>query len=215
MRDHYDSKDVAEKYHASFNEGIDNSATIQKAIDRFYKFLRNVRDSGHILDASCSTGRFVKYFTRKGYRVTGIDTSQAMLEITIRENPETDFANMDMRNLRFPANHFDSIWNSGCILHFEETGVAETFKESNRVLRNGGAFFDATRVKDKDTVVKRESREGGEMLVRYYSKEKLILFLNRAGFEILEISTEPDDFGRPFEYCCMFTQNAKGEITNI
>lgn len=215
ISDHYSSNEVAEQYHASFSEGTNNPSTMQKAIDSFYKFLRIVEDSGHILDAGCGTGRFVKYFTRKGYRVTGIDTSSAMLEIAKRENPDTEFVNMDMRILRFPADHFDGIWNSGCILHLDESGVAKTFKESSRVLRNDGAFFVATIVKDKDTVVLEESREGGEILVHYYSKEKLKLFLNRAGFEILEISTEPDDFGRPFEYCYMFTQNAKGEITNI
>ena len=59
--DHYDSREVAEKYHASFSEGTDNPATMQKAVDRFYKFLRNVPDSGHILDAGCGTGRIVKY----------------------------------------------------------------------------------------------------------------------------------------------------------
>ncbi len=215
MTDHYDSKEVAEKCHASFREGTDNPATVRKAIDRFYKFLRNVKDSGHTLDAGCGTGRFVKYFSRKRYRVTGIDTSQAILEIAIRENTEIEFAYMDMRNLRFPADHFDGIWNSGCILHLDETGVAETFKESSRVLKNGGAFFVATRVKDKDTVVLEESREGGEMSVHYYSKEKLKLFLNRAGFEILDVSIEHDDFGRPFEYCYVFAKNANGEITNI
>ncbi len=209
MMDHYNSKKIAEKYHKSFSEGTDNPAMMQKAIDRYSKFLRNVRDSGHILDAGCGTGRFVKYFMRKGYRVTGIDTSEAMLEIAARENPVIEFLKMDMRDLRFPANHFDGIWNSGCILHLNESGVAKTFRESNRVLKRGGSFFVATRVKPKDTVVVEESREGGEMTVHYYSEEKLKLLLNIAKFEISEISIEPDDFGRPFEYCYAFARNAR------
>ena len=209
--DHYGSREVAEKYHASFSEGTDNPATMQKAIDRFYKFLRNVPDSGHILDAGCGTGRIVKYFTRKGYRVTGIDISQAMLEIAIRENPEAEFVNMDMRALGFAVDHFDGIWNSGCILHLDESGVIVTFKESSRVLRNNGILFVATRVKGTETVVLEESMEGGEMLVHYYSEEKLKLFLNSAGFEISDVRVEPDDFGRPFEYCYILAQNAKGK----
>ena len=205
--DHYETGDVAKKYHATFNEGSDDPILIRKSIDRYSKFVNNIKEAGHILDAGCGTGRFVKYFRAKNFRVTGIDASTSMLEIAIKDNPDTEFFVMDMRALTFPSSYFDGIWNSGCILHLDEEGAMSTFKESARVLKKDGIFYVATRTRVEDSVIVEESTEGGKIVVNYHSVAKLRLLLELAGFEIIGISVEPDDFGRPFDYCYIFARN--------
>ncbi|MCL5408019.1 MAG: class I SAM-dependent methyltransferase [Candidatus Thermoplasmatota archaeon] len=207
--DHYSSKEAAENYHRSFNEEINNPAMIQKAITRYTRFIRNVKHSGHILDAGCGTGRFVKYFMRDGYRVTGIDVSKAMLKIAIRANPDAEFIEMDMRFLRFSEDYFDGIWNSGCLLHLDENGVMATLEESRRVLKQDGTFFVATRTGNEDLTREEESREGGKINVNYYTPDKLRLLLNKARFEISEMFIESDDYMRPFDYCYIYARKSK------
>ena len=207
--DHYDSHEIAERYHSTFSEGIESPAMINKAIERFSKFLRYVKKSGHILDAGCGTGRFVKYFEERGYKVTGIDTSSSMLEIAISENPNAEFFKMDMRELNFPPSQFDGIWNTASILHLDEKGVIATFAESRRVLKQGGSLFVATRTKEEDMVALEESLEGGQMVVHYYAPNKLRQLLEESDFEISEFNVEQDDLGRPFEYCYIYALNKK------
>ena len=182
---------------------------IQKAITRYTRFIRNVKHSGHILDAGCGTGRFVKYFMRDGYRVTGIDVSKAMLKIAIRANPDAEFIKMDMRFLRFSEDYFDGIWNSGCLLHLDENGVMATLEESRRVLKQDGTFFVATRTGNEDLTREEESREGGKINVNYYTPDKLRLLLNKARFEISEMFIESDDYMRPFDYFYIYARKSK------
>ena len=215
IMDHYDSDEVARKYHAAFNNGDADQVQFRKAIDRYSKFVSNMMDSGRILDAGCGTGRFVKYFRSDGFRVTGIDTSQSMLEIAAIDNPGTEFIVMDMRSLTFPSNHFDGIWNSGCILHLEKDGVVSAFRESARVLKKDGIFYIATRTGDEDSATVEESTEGGKIAVNYYSSATLRSLLEMEGFEIVGMYVEPDDFGRPFEYCYVFARNSGKQIHDV
>lgn len=199
--DHYNSNETAEKYDQTFRRGIKEPKNTGKAIERYNRFIQNVRKSGPILDAGCGTGRFVSYFNRDGFKVTGIDSSQAMINIAIRENPNVDFYVMDMRKLKFQNNQFDGIWNSGCILHLDEDGVRLTFSESKRVLNPGGVLFVSTRTADKDFFAIENSSEGGNIPVNYYSTKTLQKLLTETGFEVLFITVDNDDYGRPFDYC--------------
>ena len=184
----------------------------RRAIERYDKFLKHVEKSAHILDAGCGTGRFISYFIRKGYKVTGIDGSKAMIDIAVRENPNVDLYVMDMRTLSFPDDQFDGIWNSGCILHLEEEGVKATFKESKRVLKRGGIFFISTRTGDEKLSTVEDSKEGGQIIVNYHTTEKLTELLKETGFEIIEMDVEKDDWGRPFEYCYVYAKSANFSV---
>ena len=82
-----------------------------------------------------------------------------------------------------------------------------TFKESARVLKKDGVFHVATRTRVEDSIIVEESTEGGKIVVNYHSAAKLRLLLEIAGFQITGISVEPDDFGRPFDYCYIFARN--------
>jgi SAM-dependent methyltransferase len=63
-----------------------------------------------ILDIGCGTGRHSRELTKRGYRVTGIDLSESMLnrakEISAKENLKIDFKIQDARSLTF-SNEFD------------------------------------------------------------------------------------------------------------
>lgn len=202
--DHYSSRKVAEDYHRKFTHDTKDPEKTRKAVDRFGKFLSHVNDGGHILDAGCGTGRFIPYFTRKGYRVSGIDTSIPMIEIAQRNNPDVEIRVMSISKLDYPPDSFDGVWNSATLLHLEEREVQEAFKESNRVLRRGGCLFIATRTDERNITRIEESTEGGKMTVHYYTPEKLERMLAESGFKILETNVEQDDYSRPFDYVYIY-----------
>ena len=197
---HYDSKETAENYHRVFAEHDATRESKKKAIERHRKFISRLRPDGHILDAGCGTGRFVNYFVRDGFKVTGIDNSNSMIQIASGNNPEVAFRIMDLRQLDFHHDSFDGIWNVATMLHFDESEVGHILDDFKRVLRSDGTLFLATRTMDKDLKVIEESTEGGKMTVYYYSPQKILEMLTHSGFEIIEVNVEPDDHSRLFNY---------------
>ena len=111
-----------------------------------------------------------------------------------------EFKVMDICHLDFPPNYFDGIWNIATLLHLEEMGVKSALQEARRVLKDDGTLYLATRTKDISISVLEESTEGGKMVINYYSPSKLRDLLMDTGFETIELSVEPDDYSRPFDY---------------
>ncbi|MCL4329621.1 MAG: methyltransferase domain-containing protein [Candidatus Thermoplasmatota archaeon] len=197
---HYDSDEVAENYHKTFTSGSESSETKRRAAARYNKFISRLKKGGHVLDAGCGTGRFVRYFMSSGLQVTGIDNSISMIRRAAEENPVAVFKVMDIRHLDFPKNHFDGVWNVATLLHLNEPGVRSAMREAMRVLKGEGTMFLATRTSDKNMRKIEGSTEGGKITVNYYSPHTLEEIMISSGFEIIEMSVEPDDFSRPFDY---------------
>ncbi|MGC8506579.1 MAG: class I SAM-dependent methyltransferase [Thermoplasmata archaeon] len=205
--EHYNSRKVAEKYHMIFTKDAGNLPLKIKATKRYKKFISGLMPGAHILDAGCGTGRFVHYFIRDGFKVTGIDLSASMIEIAAKNNPEASFRVMDMCNLDFPDHTFDGIWNVAAVLHLNEFDVLKSFLESERVLKKGGRLYVATRTGDVTCTSVEEATEGGSMTVHYYSPEKLMELLASAGFDTLDMSIEQDDYSRPFNYIHIYAES--------
>lgn len=205
--DHYNSRETAEAYDRTFSEDSHSPELRNKATERFNMFISSMKPGSHILDTGCGTGRFVKYFIRKGFKVTGIDSSAAMIEMSEKNNPGIEFMVMDIRYLDFQPGTFDGIWNVATILHLDEKGVSRALQESRRVLKKDGILYIATRTGDKNICRMENSTEGGRIIVNYYTQEKLQELLIKNGFKIQDIKIEKDDLSRPFDYAFVLARS--------
>lgn len=194
--DHYSSADVARNYERTWDKNVLNS----KASERFSKFTGYTKAHGHVLDAGCGTGRFCQYFINRGYTVTGIDSSEEMLKIAAKKNPQCTFLKMDVRHLDFPDQTFDGIWNIAVLPHINHKDLSRVLSESRRIMKKDAVIFLATRIGEMVLIRDEESTEGGKFTVNYYTSLTLFKELGRAGFAITDYSIEPDDSGRPFNY---------------
>jgi ubiquinone/menaquinone biosynthesis C-methylase UbiE len=62
----------------------------------------------NLLEIGCGTGHWSKYFSEKGFKVVGIDTSEEMINIAGKKNiPNCCFQVADGQNLPFADNSFD------------------------------------------------------------------------------------------------------------
>ena len=78
------------------------------------RFLDLVAEGGAVLDLGCGSGDpIAAYVAGRGFRVTGLDASRAMLELARARVPTGDWRLGDMRRLDL-AERFDGIlgWNS-------------------------------------------------------------------------------------------------------
>ena len=65
---------------------------------------------GALLDLGCGAGEPVaRTFSERGWSVTGVDFSGAMLELAAQTCPAMQRIQADMRAVAFPSGHFDAI----------------------------------------------------------------------------------------------------------
>ena len=107
MKSRHDFSIGADKYDTWFQtrEG--------KLYDRFEKdtirkYLPPAIPGKQLLDVGCGTGHWSKFFSEYGYTVTGIDVSEAMIEIArAKQVKEIEYVIGDTHELPFPDSQFD------------------------------------------------------------------------------------------------------------
>ena len=86
------------------------------------RFAERLPEGAAILDLGCGTGEPVtSWFAERGFRVTGVDIAEAMLDLARQRFPEGDWRRADMRSLDL-GERFDGIiaWHSFFHLTREE-----------------------------------------------------------------------------------------------
>jgi ubiquinone/menaquinone biosynthesis C-methylase UbiE len=72
------------------------------------KLLGKERCNGKLLEVGCGTGHWSRYFSDKGFEVTGVDVSREMIEIANQKHiPNSRFEIADGQNLPFADESFD------------------------------------------------------------------------------------------------------------
>jgi SAM-dependent methyltransferase len=83
-----------------------------------------------ILDLCCGTGQIARGMADRGYRVTGIDGSDAMLKFARENAPDTEFIHADARSFRLPVRFH------GVISAFDSLNHVMDLHELKAVFRN-------------------------------------------------------------------------------
>jgi ubiquinone/menaquinone biosynthesis C-methylase UbiE len=94
--------------------------------------------SGEVLDAGMGPGRLLSVLSRRGWRVSGIDTSEQMVAMAARRLPDAShrLGCASVEHLPFPDRSFDAVVATGVL---EYVGYSdEAISELTRVLRPGG-----------------------------------------------------------------------------
>ena len=89
-----------------------------------------------LLDAGCGTGWLTKKAIEKGAKVTSVDISSKLVDITLKKNPKTTPVISSILDLPFDSNSFDYVISSDVIEHTPDPYEATI--ELIRVLKPGG-----------------------------------------------------------------------------
>ncbi len=94
-----------------------------------------------ILEIGCGPGNYTKIFSEKGYDITGIDTSEEMLEVA-RGKCNCNFLNMDVRNLSLYSK-FDCCLALFAVMGYitEDLDIKKTLTKIRKHLKNDGIFI--------------------------------------------------------------------------
>jgi SAM-dependent methyltransferase len=129
------------------------------------------RKGSRILDVACGAGRHTIGLAKRGYRVTGLDLSSALLAEARKAarlaHVKATFVRGDMRRLRF-ANAFDA-----AISMFTSFGYFDTPAEDRRVLRG----------------IARALRPRGKFLIEMFNRDSLVATLPHQSWQVRDDGT--------------------------
>jgi ubiquinone/menaquinone biosynthesis C-methylase UbiE len=103
------------------------------------RLLPSPRASACLLDVGCGTGHHLAWARSRGFEVTGVDGSDAMLVEARRLNPGVTFERSDVAELPFASGRFDAILCIEVLRYLAQTDPC--IRELARVLRPGGTCF--------------------------------------------------------------------------
>jgi len=91
-----------------------------------------------VLDAGCGAGVPVTQKLSEQFSVTGVDFSEAQIELARKNVSKANFVCQDMTKLDFPENTFDAICSYYAIIHIPRQEHQAQLANFHRMLKPGG-----------------------------------------------------------------------------
>lgn len=190
MHNSYDS--IAEQWHSHVRE----QAYVDRVLGYVEMVLKGLPPGSQVLDLGCGTGSPVAlYIAQRGYRVTGVDRSEKMLEFARSMVPEAEFIHGDMVEIQFAGKFAAAVaWDS--IFHVARQHHPAIYRKLANSLETGGRLLLSVGGSDVDTDAEGSSsaRAGAEgftsemfghtFFYSGYAPEVARQLLEAEGFEI-------------------------------
>ena len=157
------------------------------------KFTQSLQPGASLLDVGCGAGEPISgYLVAQKYAVTGIDSSQAMIEICRSRLSDAVWIVMDMRELAL-EHQFDGIiaWDS--FFHLKPDEQRSTLQEFIQHLRPGGALLLTVGHEAGEVL---GTVEGQAVYHSSLSPQEYKSILSSAGFQHIEMSLKDETCDR-------------------
>lgn len=172
-----------------FAETYDQSRNQFDMTDVIHDFFERLPvKTGYLLDLGSGAGEpFPAYFIRHGWRVTGVDFSQKMLDLAHRYTPAMKTVLADICEIQFPDEQFHAITAIYSLFHIEHEKHENLFRNLYRWLKPDGKslFTYATRdYTGSDIFSGYKEFLGENLFYSHTTPEKLTTLLQTIGFGI-------------------------------
>jgi len=153
-------------------------------------FIKELSLGAHVLDVGCGSGVKSEYLIAHGFKVTGIDISDKLLEIAKREIPEAEFKVLSMTDLDSMSETFDGVFAQASLLHIPKKDVGEVVKKMSRRLNPSGFLYIAVKEAFEGTPEEEILKENDygyeyERFFSYFTMTELEQYLTEAGLKVI------------------------------
>ena len=168
---------IADRYLAARTRDSEDVRLLDELITR-------LPTGAKVLDAGCGAGLPISQMLSEKFEVTGVDFSEAQIELAKKNVPNATFICQDMTKLDFPDNIFDGICSYYAIIHIPREEHQPLLANFHRMLKPDGLALlclgAESVVEDID-----ENFLGTRMYWSHYDSETYLEMLTQCGFSIL------------------------------
>ncbi|MBW4611893.1 MAG: class I SAM-dependent methyltransferase [Desmonostoc vinosum HA7617-LM4] len=156
--------------------------------------LHSLTKQAQILDLCCGTGQLVQELVTRGYQVTGLDASEAMLSYAEKNVPDAKFILADARSFNLPSSFDVVVSTSGSLNHFLNLSeLTEVFCSVYQALLPNGTFVIDMNLEEAFKLSFLDKVEDGDVKEDYawasrssYNSEDKIGRINMILFSLIE-----------------------------
>ena len=175
VKDGYNA--IADRYLSERRRDSGDVRLLRELIDRLPAKAR-------VLDAGCGAGVPVSQILSARFQVTGVDFSEAQIELAKKNVPQATFCCKDMTELDFPENTFDGIISYYAIIHIPRGEHQSLLARFYRILKPGGLALLCLGAEHLIDDVD-ENFLGTRMYWSHYDSETYLRMLQDIGFQMI------------------------------
>lgn len=168
---------IAERYLSERKRDSEDVRLLDELIERLPAHAK-------VLDAGCGAGIPISQMLSERFHVTGVDFSEAQIQLARRNVPHATFLCEDMTELNFPDNTFDGITSYYAIIHIPREQHQALLANFHRMLKPGGLALLCLgadhQIEDID-----ENFYGARMYWSHYDRETYLGLLKELGFQLI------------------------------
>jgi ubiquinone/menaquinone biosynthesis C-methylase UbiE len=156
------------------------------------RWLRGLLDrlepGSSILDLGCGSGDPADIEIAKEHRITGVDISQAQIDLAHRNVPGGRFLHGDLGSVEFPPSSFDAVVSFYTLEHLPRREHAAILRRICRWLKPGGWLLLSTEAADIEGIT--AEWLGVPMFMSSFDADTVRRLVGEAGFEVVETAIE-------------------------
>lgn len=166
--------------------------------DLHHFLLKAFKAPANLMELGCGSGRDAAFMVKKGFQVTGIDGSKAMVKHALIKHPELSG---HLHTLSFPHGlsdtfgSYEGVFSIAALMHLSRPDIDLTLKKVNRLLVPSGRFFFSVPVCRDD--VRDDEFDGKGRRFTVMTQQEWTRLCQKHGFKIIRVSTTQDGLGRP------------------
>ena len=149
------------------------------------KWLQCLPADARLLDLGCGGGQDAGDLGQRGYRVVGLDRTNALLSAGRRRYCALPLVRADLRDIPFQAMSFDGLWAAASLMHLPKPDARRVLTDLCKLVRPGG-LFAATMTQGVKSRLVTDGWLPGRYVARW-KKDELACAVRRAGWKILEL----------------------------
>lgn len=177
-------KTVREGYNAIAKRYLSERTRESEDVRLLSELMERMPAGAKVLDAGCGAGIPIAQILSERFRVTGVDFSEAQIELAKKNVPSAEFICQDMTQLDFPENTFDGIASFYAIIHIPRQEHQPLLANFYRMLKpNGLALLCLGAEHLIDDID--ENYLGTRMYWSHYDSETYHKLLKECGFSIV------------------------------
>ena len=129
---------VKQGYNAIANRYLAQRTRDSEDVRLLDDLIERLPANAKVLDAGCGAGIPISQMLSEHFDVTGVDFSEAQIELAKQHVPRANFICQDMTRLDFPENTFDGICSYYAIIHIPREEHQALLNNFHRMLKPEG-----------------------------------------------------------------------------